>query len=83
MLFEIATLKQNDRTVFLNIFLLHKEQIMEKGTGIAFGIAIGAAVGVAIGSLGLWIAIGIVVGVLYENGEFDEWMDKWECKTEE
>ena len=56
---------------------------MEKGTGIAIGIGIGVAIGVATGALGLWIAIGAVIGVLYENGEFDEWIDKWECRTED
>ncbi len=56
---------------------------MEKGTGIVIGIAIGTAIGVATGAFGLWIAIGVVLGVLIENGEFEDW-ELWGCnKTEE
>ena len=49
---------------------------MEKGVGIAIGIGIGTAIGVATGSLGIWISLGVVFGVLIENGELDEVLEK-------
>lgn len=55
---------------------------MEKGYGIAIGIGIGTAIGVATGSLGLWIALGVVFGVLIENGELDGILEKCGFETD-
>ena len=52
---------------------------MEKGTGIAIGIGIGATIGFVSGNLGFWFAIGVILGVLIENGAFDEWAEDWKC----
>ncbi len=35
----------------------------EMGTGIAAGIAIGIAIGVATDNIGLWLPLGIAIGV--------------------
>jgi hypothetical protein len=40
-----------------------KRPLMQIGLGIAFGAALGAAVAIIIGSGGMWLAVGIVVGV--------------------
>tara|TARA_Y100001935_G_scaffold121525_1_gene100595 strand:- start:65635 stop:65802 length:168 start_codon:yes stop_codon:yes gene_type:complete len=40
---------------------------MEKGTGIAIGVALGAATG----NMGIWLALGIGLGVAIENGDID------------
>lgn len=80
---KIISNKYSLSTVLAPIDSLERRTKMEKGTGIAIGVAIGIAIGVATGALGLWIAIGVVVGVLFENGEFDEWIDSWEYRTED
>lgn len=54
-----------------------KENAMEKGAGIAIGIGVGVALGVATGNMGIWIALGVVLGVLIENGELDDILAKF------
>ncbi|HUK25330.1 MAG TPA: hypothetical protein VLV49_12180 [Terriglobales bacterium] len=41
-----------------------KKPSMQIGIGIALGAGLGAAVAVILGNGGLWLAVGIVVGIL-------------------
>jgi hypothetical protein len=56
---------------------------MEKGTGMAMGIGIGVMMGAIFGGMGLWIAGGVILGVLIENGELDHWDDMFSCRSRE
>ena len=42
-------------------------------SGLAIGLSLGVALGVATGNLGLWIALGVVLGLtLFSQGSGDD-----------